>query len=219
MDAKSLLKLLLLLHRPRFIVWLLLLLLVFAIANEIAIYNIGLITGDYYQILNNKDKDAFIKQTIKSLLLITGKFAFFGKTPNCCHKYHFSFLPFSGMAVLKSLKEYIASYLYIQWRSHLSGDLQDNYFLNLAYYRLNVLNVSRKKPKASQLPNEEKSIPNDNVDQRITQDVDKMASNLSYIVPEIIVSPFIIGKLCFLGLILPILTLCIQSFTPTSATI
>lgn len=72
MDAKSLLKLLLLLHRRRLILWLLLLLLVFAIANEIAIYNIGLITGDYYQILNNKDKDAFINQTIKSLLLITG---------------------------------------------------------------------------------------------------------------------------------------------------
>lgn len=105
------------------------------------------------------------------------------------------------MAVLKSLKEYIASYLYIQWRSHLSGDLQANYFLNLAYYRLNVLTVSRKKRKASQLPNAEKSIPNDNVDQRITQDVDKMASSLSFIVPEIIVSPFIIGKLCslFLG--------------------
>jgi len=57
-------------QRHKQIFLLLVLLFAFTIGNEIAIYNIGLITGDYYRTLNDKDQSAFIRQTIKSLLLI-----------------------------------------------------------------------------------------------------------------------------------------------------
>ena len=73
MNLKQLCSLLCVIHQRRFIVFLLVLLLALAIANEVAIYNIGLITGDYYRILNDKDKSAFVQQTIKSFLLIIGK--------------------------------------------------------------------------------------------------------------------------------------------------
>lgn len=60
-------------HRQRYLsIFLLLILLFLAICNEIAIYNIGLITGDYYRILNDRDEKAFLSQTIKSLALIVG---------------------------------------------------------------------------------------------------------------------------------------------------
>ena len=200
MDLKQFLKLLLLIHQRKLIVILLILLFVLAIANEFAIYNIGLITGDYYQIMNNKDKDAFITQTIKSVALIVGKHrCMICEILNNIEGYLYLkcsiFILFSAMALLKSLKEYVASFLYIQWRDKLTGDMQDNYFVNIAYYRLNVLNVSSSQKSSQTSLSNAKTIRSDNVDQRITQDVDKMTNSLSYIIPEIIVSPFIIGKL------------------------
>lgn len=73
MNLKQFGALLRVLHQGKLVLLLLLLLLALAIANEVAIYNIGLITGDYYRILNEKDESAFIRQTIKSLLLIVSK--------------------------------------------------------------------------------------------------------------------------------------------------
>lgn len=72
MKLKVLLRLISVLHSTKLLVVLLFLLLLLAITNEVAIYHIGLITGDYYEILNNKDHRGFIRQTIKSVLLIVG---------------------------------------------------------------------------------------------------------------------------------------------------
>ncbi|KAJ6221875.1 hypothetical protein RDWZM_000420 [Blomia tropicalis] len=160
MNFKELLKFMILIHGNHLVRILFIFLLLLAIANEIAIYNIGLITGDYYKIMNNKDRNGFFKQTMKSIGLII------------------------GIALLKALKEYVGSYLYIEWRRHLTTNLHQKYLQNMLYYHANVIN----------------SNANDNVDQRITQDIDKMTNNLSYIVPEVIVSPFIIifyGYKCY----------------------
>ena len=62
-----------LINDNRLILILLVVLLLFAIGNEFAIHNVGLLTGDYVEILNNKDKSAFTRQTVKSILLIIGK--------------------------------------------------------------------------------------------------------------------------------------------------
>ena len=65
----------------------------------------------------------------------------------------------------------------------------------MAFYRLNVLNECDQQQQQSDTGQVERTVKNDNVDQRITQDVDKMANSLSAIIPEIIISPFIIGNL------------------------
>ena len=44
-----------------------------AILYEVAIYNVGLISSDYYEILGEKDKHRFIIQTLQSIGLIVGK--------------------------------------------------------------------------------------------------------------------------------------------------
>ncbi|KAF7492368.1 ATP-binding cassette sub-family D member 4 [Sarcoptes scabiei] len=140
----------------------LLFLLIFAILYEIAVYNIGLITGDYYKILNEKNEKAFLYQTAKSIGLII------------------------AISLVKNLKDYIANYLYVSWRKCLTENLHDNYFRNQSFYRLNVLNSIYQYEIQS--PNKS----NDNVDQRITQDVDKMFQSLSVLVPEILIAPFLI---------------------------
>lgn len=133
------------LHRQKLVMSMLALLLTLAIANEVAIYNIGLITGDYYRILNDKDQTAFFEQTIKSLLLIV------------------------AISLLKSFKEFVSSMIYVKWRATLTTDLQEHYFRNMSFYKLNVLNVPTQQ--TTSLINGEtvsKVAGNDNVDQRIT---------------------------------------------------
>lgn len=105
------------------------------------------------------------------------------------------------MALLKSFKESCATYLSLRWRQRVTEDLHAHYYLNLAYYMLNVVLPSttsgnterRRKQKAKK-----SAISTvDNVDQRLTADVERMTTALGAIVPELLVSPFIIGKVSF----------------------
>lgn len=99
------------------------------------------------------------------------------------------------MALLKAIKEYVASFLSVEWRRRMTTELQQYYFENMAYYRLNVL---QQQSDAKRMLGDdgggggEDGSKKDNVDQRITQDVDKMSTSLSLIAPELIVAPFII---------------------------
>ncbi len=127
-------------------------LLLLAILQEIAIYNVGMITGAYYKILGEKNKHQFWVQTIQSSLLII------------------------ALALIKSFKEYVASTIYIEWRQKLTKKIHSLYFMGLSYYRLNVIKTEK-----------------DNLDQRITQDVEKMCQHLSLVLPDLIVSPFTIA--------------------------
>lgn len=72
---KRLIKLFTIINDHRNILLALFLLLVLVILNEVTIYHIGLITGDYYKVLNDKDKSGFFHQTWKSLGLIFGSYS------------------------------------------------------------------------------------------------------------------------------------------------
>ncbi|XP_054168656.1 lysosomal cobalamin transporter ABCD4-like [Oppia nitens] len=80
-----------------------------------------------------------------------------------------------SIALVKSCKDYIVSTVYIEWRKSLTTKLNVLYFKDLSYYRLNV--IDRYK---------------DNLDQRITQDVDAFCRSLSSIISDLLVWPFII---------------------------
>lgn len=71
----------------------------------------------------------------------------------------------------------MASTLYICWRKRLCQKLHGLYFVDNRYYEINVLH---------------KTDLVDNPDQRITQDVDKMSEQLSEILPDLIMAPFVI---------------------------
>ncbi|XP_015770297.1 PREDICTED: ATP-binding cassette sub-family D member 4-like [Acropora digitifera] len=79
---------------------------------------------------------------------------------------------FQGKVAVK----YVSRLLYIRWRALLTSRLHSSYFKNLAYYKLNVLQSKI-----------------DNVDQRITQDVERFCSNLRKSVIVFIISPFTIA--------------------------
>ena len=165
MPFKTILSLAVLINR-KWTTILTVILLILALIYEYSVYNIGLITGDYYKIMNEKNVDRFWHQTVVSVLLIL------------------------GMASAKSAKGLVTQSLYVGWRNNLTETLHKKYFQNQAFYRLNVLN--------KKIDNSDKDT--DNIDQRITQDVEKMCNSLSSLIPELIVSPFIIvfyARKCF----------------------
>ena len=81
-----------------------------------------------------------------------------------------------SLALIKSCKEYVASTVQIELRKSLTKKIHLKYFSHLSYYKLNV--IDREK---------------DNLDQRITQDIQLFCQQMSVILPDVIVSPFIIA--------------------------
>lgn len=81
-----------------------------------------------------------------------------------------------GTALGNTLVKYVSRLLYIKWRFLLDTCLHSGYFKNSAYYRLNVLQDRL-----------------DNIDQRITQDVDNFCSTFRKSVIVFIISPFTIA--------------------------
>ncbi|XP_046847751.1 lysosomal cobalamin transporter ABCD4-like [Xenia sp. Carnegie-2017] len=79
-------------------------------------------------------------------------------------------------ALVKSLVMFVGGILYINWRGSLTKFIHKFYFADDNYYKLNVL---------------QRDI--DNLDQRITQDVDKFCKEFSTIFSTLVISPFIIG--------------------------
>lgn len=65
--------------------------LIFSILYEIAVYHVGLISSDYYEILGKKDKNGFIRQTLQATGMIVGKFYFFLNLFKICFTKTFFF--------------------------------------------------------------------------------------------------------------------------------
>ncbi|XP_067030926.1 lysosomal cobalamin transporter ABCD4-like isoform X2 [Acropora muricata] len=128
------------------------LLLGVSLAEQMLIYNTGLIPSRFYEVLGNRDNVGFKSVALSATLIII------------------------GTSVGKVAVKYVSRLLYIRWRALLTSRLHSSYFKNLAYYKLNVLQSKI-----------------DNVDQRITQDVERFCSNLRKSVIVFIISPFTIA--------------------------
>ncbi|CAK8694193.1 unnamed protein product [Clavelina lepadiformis] len=79
-------------------------------------------------------------------------------------------------AVMKSSLNYVSRVLYLTWRKMLCSRLHDQYFSRINYYKLNVVNDNL-----------------DNIDQRITRDVDQFTKEWSLLMSRLVVIPFTIG--------------------------
>lgn len=78
-------------------------------------------------------------------------------------------------AIYKSLVSLVSGYLYLTWRKLLTSFLHRKYFFKSTFYRVNVVETEI-----------------DNVDQRISQDVNRFCLQLSNISPKIVISPLVI---------------------------
>lgn len=143
--------------------------------EEFLIYHIGLISAQFYYILLLKDVYKFYIHLAITLALIL------------------------FMSLIKSAKNYVASVLYIEWRECISEQLITHYFGDLNYYLLSQpgdgstfgghddkWTVKEGKRKGAAL----KAL--DNVDQRISQDADRLCAELSNVLSQIVLSPLTI---------------------------
>lgn len=127
-------------------------LLSLSLLEQFVINKIGLLPSNYYTVLGNKDKESFKDLILKTLLFILTE------------------------AFLSSTITYVTSILHIWWRQQLTTSLHKEYFTDVLYYYINIL---------------DKNV--DNPDQRIAEDLDNMCNIFSQIFAPVIISPFITG--------------------------
>lgn len=121
--------------------------------EQFIVYQVGIITADFYRILSDKDLPQFTNHCLYSLMLI------------------------AIISGIKAAKSYVSSVLYIYWRQIFTKKLHKLYFYSNFYYQINVMNEENKI---------------ENPDQRITQDIEKFCSDLSCILPDLLIAPFTI---------------------------
>ena len=172
-------------------------LLIVVTSLELLVYQVGLLSGKFYESLSTRNFPKFRDLAILSVFMIIGN------------------------AFLKSLSDFVSSLLQITWRKYLTLFLNEKYFSNKNFYYLQMQTKRIYGPLAasvqsgSQLPiyvtnsehssnaalleNRDSPLANsnsivlDNPDQRITQDVDSMCLSISKITPILLISPFVIG--------------------------
>ncbi|XP_031556621.1 ATP-binding cassette sub-family D member 4-like [Actinia tenebrosa] len=99
-----------------------LILLGLSLAEQMLIYNTGLIPSQFYEVLGTRDKEDF-----RSLIVVSLSFII-------------------GTALGKSLVQYVSNLSYVKWRSLLTRYLHKGYFNLDSYYNLNVLEQSIDNP-------------------------------------------------------------------------
>ncbi|XP_040572164.1 lysosomal cobalamin transporter ABCD4 [Lepeophtheirus salmonis] len=117
-------------------------------------YKTGLVAGAFYEVLLNKDTEGFKATAIHSFGVIL------------------------GIAVVKTVRMYVAKILSVFWRRTLTTNLHNLYFDADSYYKVNVLI---------------KELGLDNPDQRMTSDVDTFCLVYGEMIARLIISPFTIG--------------------------
>ncbi|CAH1792366.1 unnamed protein product [Owenia fusiformis] len=120
--------------------------------EQYVIYNVGLIPSKFYKSLGDKDQVAFRSDLLVSIGLVL------------------------AIAFIKSSSQYASGVLYLTWRGSITRYLHKQYFRDVLYYKINVLDIDI-----------------DNPDQRIAQDVDKLCNNLSQIISRLLITPFTIA--------------------------
>ncbi|XP_022787215.1 ATP-binding cassette sub-family D member 4-like [Stylophora pistillata] len=129
----------------------------FALAAQMMVYNTGLIPSRFYEVLLARDKEDFSSLLISSLLIII------------------------GVSLANSALKLVSRILYVKWREVLCSKLHASYFKHRAYYKLNVLDDKY-----------------DNIDQRITQDVERFCEAFRKVIVVVVVSPFTITYYTYL---------------------
>ncbi|XP_061668608.1 ATP-binding cassette sub-family D member 4 isoform X3 [Syngnathoides biaculeatus] len=124
-------------------------LLAVTLTEQLIIYQVGVLPSRFYKVLADKDDKAFRNLLLTALVLIVVN------------------------STLKSLDQYIANLMYVDWRKTLTESLHTAYFQGRVYYTLNVLREDL-----------------DNPDQRISQDAERLCKQMSSMASRIIVSPF-----------------------------
>jgi len=128
------------------------LLLGVSLAEQMLVYNTGLIPSRFYEVLGERDSTGFKSLLVAASLLII------------------------GTALGDSAVKFVSRILYVKWRGLLTTRLHSGYFKNSAYYKLNVLQDKL-----------------DNIDQRITQDVERFCDVFRKASIVFIISPFTVG--------------------------
>lgn len=181
-----------------------LLLVITTVGVEFVVYKVGLLSGQYYSVLQNKNLPGF-----RDLSLLSVGFIVLN-------------------ALMRSLIAFLANLLSIVWRKYLTLSLHKVYFANKNFYYLQQL-YDLKSSSVSGPPEQEpvlvdqRMLPGlvssepmtitvgpsfitdsnkrqqagkkaliDNPDQRITQDVNSLCESISNILPVLIVSPFVL---------------------------
>ena len=88
---------------------------VFSAVEEFLGYRVGLISGQFYNVLGSKDRPGFIEVSWQSLILI------------------------SGITLAKSARVFTSKMLAIAWRLNITRSLHQTYFSDRTYYSLNTL--------------------------------------------------------------------------------
>ena len=83
------------------------------LAEQLVIYNVGLIPSEFYDVLGAKDREQFKPLVVTALGLII------------------------GVALIKSANKFVSGLLYVQWRNHLTSHLHMRYFYDITYYKIN----------------------------------------------------------------------------------
>ncbi|CAG9534609.1 unnamed protein product [Cercopithifilaria johnstoni] len=128
--------------------------LFFAIASEVLTFLTGMVPGRIYQALADRSESEFWR------IFLIGSIVYIG---NC---------------VLIALKSFTSWQLYLCWRKNAVIKLQQCYFNNHAYYKINNID----------------DYGIDNPDQRITQDTERICNQLAInIMPSVLIGPFVIA--------------------------
>lgn len=98
------------------------LLLGLSLAEQMLIYNTGLIPSQFYEVLSSRDRQGF-----RSLITVALCFII-------------------GTALGKSFVQYIANVSYVKWRGLLTYNLHRGYFKDDSFYNLNLLDKTIDNP-------------------------------------------------------------------------
>eukprot|EP00092_Neocalanus_flemingeri_P077985 GFUD01096920.1.p1 GENE.GFUD01096920.1~~GFUD01096920.1.p1 ORF type:complete len:577 (+),score=127.54 GFUD01096920.1:215-1945(+) len=85
-------------------------------------YRVGLISGNFYKVLVDKDQDAFLSTCLESTALIL------------------------GISVIKSIKKFTTRRLLVRWRRALCTHIQGIYLHGINFYKLSLFNEEIDNP-------------------------------------------------------------------------
>ncbi|XP_068198130.1 lysosomal cobalamin transporter ABCD4 isoform X2 [Antennarius striatus] len=97
-------------------------LLVVTLAEQLIIYQVGVLPSQFYNVLADKDDSGFKSLVGKAMVLILVN------------------------STLKSLDQYICNQMYVRWRKTLTESLHTAYFQGRVYYTINVLREDVDNP-------------------------------------------------------------------------